>query len=64
MLGDDVDEVALDDGDVRANPVEAAKVDVDNQELALFTANFQQLIVLLLWNDDPKVESKSNYGDS
>ena len=59
VLGDDVDEVALDDGNVRANPVEAAKVDVDNRELALFTANFQQLIVLLLCNDDHRLNLKS-----
>ena len=40
VLGDVVDKVALDDGDGRINPVEAADVDVDTRKLALFTANF------------------------
>ena len=40
VLGDVVDKVALDDGDGRVDPVEAADVDVDTRKLALFTANF------------------------
>ena len=40
MLGDVVDNVALDNGDSRIDPVEAADVNVDTRKLALFTANF------------------------
>ena len=39
VLGNDDDEVALDDDDVQADPVEADDDDVDGREQALFTAN-------------------------